>query len=486
MASQNPSNSPPSHGEARHWSHRSVRAFHAYATWLVGLSWVRFGVLSLLLLIVAGVLNDLPPFNLRLDIPLPGEGAAEPSIKNLPQPPSVPDEKADVHIEVPALPSGARSAPKEDSIVEFSMGEHGISIKRSSSEAASAPASPDVAASGANASGVTVVVRAGGKQARVVLPPGADTQDIKEAIDDAKDEVKDALNEARDEARDARKAANDLLHARNRQWVYRSGEGVLPNLAFFWIVASIIIKISYKGRMQAEAQAARAEETAESELLRRQVIEARMAAMQAQVEPHFLFNTLASIDHLIETDPPRASQMQKHLIALLRAAMPGMRGGQETSRRALGQEMAFVQPYVALLKMRMEERLDVQLDVPEGLYSAEFPAMALQTLVENAIRHGLEPKPEGGRLRIKAEIVHGRLQVVVADTGVGFGASPSKGTGVGLSNIRERLRLLHGDKARLVVAPNSPTGAVVTLSLPYRIVDEAKDGPLGAVAPASA
>ena len=99
----------------------------------------------------------------------------------------------------------------------------------------------------------------------------------------------------------------------------------LTDLALIWIVASAIIKMIYKGRIQAEVKAAQATETAEAESLKRQVVEARMAAMQAQVEPHFLFNTLASIDHLIETDPPRASQMQKNLIALLRASMPTMR-----------------------------------------------------------------------------------------------------------------------------------------------------------------
>ena len=95
--------------------------------------------------------------------------------------------------------------------------------------------------------------------------------------------------------------------------------------AFLWIAMSIILKITYKGRLQAEVKAAQATETAEAEQLKRQVVEARMAAMQAQVEPHFLFNTLASIDHLIETDPKRASVMQKNLIALLRASMPTMR-----------------------------------------------------------------------------------------------------------------------------------------------------------------
>ena len=106
----------------------------------------------------------------------------------------------------------------------------------------------------------------------------------------------------------------------------------LPDLAFLWIVASAILKASYKGHIQAEAKAAEATETAETEQLKRQVVEARMAAMQAQVEPHFLFNTLASIDHLIETDPPRASTMQKNLIALLRASMPTMREARTRAR----------------------------------------------------------------------------------------------------------------------------------------------------------
>ncbi|MFO1285717.1 MAG: histidine kinase [Rubrivivax sp.] len=215
----------------------------------------------------------------------------------------------------------------------------------------------------------------------------------------------------------------------------------------------------YKGRMQAERQAARATETAEAESLKRQVVEARMAAMQAQVEPHFLFNTLASIDHLIETDPARASQMQRNLIALLRASMPTMReaGGAGTANgvRDLGRELAVIRPYLEILKVRMEERLATELDVPEGLHSAEFPPMMIQTLVENAIKHGLEPKPEGGKLSVKAQIVHGKLQVVVADTGLGFGKAATAGTGVGLANIRERLLLLYGTKASLTVAENT-------------------------------
>jgi sensor histidine kinase YesM len=230
--------------------------------------------------------------------------------------------------------------------------------------------------------------------------------------------------------------------------------------------------------MQAEVKAAQATETAEAESLKRQVVEARMAAMQAQVEPHFLFNTLASIDHLIETDPARASVMQKNLIALLRASMPTMReatgnGPGSAGLRDLARELTMIRPYLEILKVRMEERLTTQIDVPEGLQSAEFPPMMIQTLVENAIKHGLEPKPEGGLLRVAAEIVHGKLVVSVADTGLGFGRAATAGTGVGLANIRERLQLLYGAKASLTVTENKPSGTVVTVTVPYKPVEGA-------------
>ena len=233
-------------------------------------------------------------------------------------------------------------------------------------------------------------------------------------------------------------------------------------------MASALIKATYKGRIQAEVKAAQATETAEAESLKRQVVEARMAAMQAQVEPHFLFNTLASIDHLIETDPPRASQMQRNLIALLRASMPTMREANAAGVRDLGRELAVIRPYLEILKVRMEDRLQTEIDVPDGLLSAEFPPMMIQSLVENAIKHGLEPKAEGGSLKVRAEVLHGKLAITVADTGLGFGRAATAGTGVGLANIRERLSLLYGGRASVTIAANQPSGTVVTITVPYR------------------
>jgi LytS/YehU family sensor histidine kinase len=117
--------------------------------------------------------------------------------------------------------------------------------------------------------------------------------------------------------------------------------------------------------------------------------------------------------------------------------------------------------------VRMEDRLRTDVNVPEGLHSAEFPSMMIQSLVENAIKHGLEPKAEGGTLSVRAEVKHGKLAVTVADTGLGFGKGATAGTGVGLNNIRERLKLLYGNKASMTVAENTPAGTVVTLTVPY-------------------
>ena len=171
------------------------------------------------------------------------------------------------------------------------------------------------------------------------------------------------------------------------------------------------------GKRRAELTASEATKRAETEQLERTVLEARMEALQAQIEPHFLFNTLASIDQLIQTDPPRASKMQQSLIRYLRSAMPQMREG---SRPTLGQQVNLCSAFLEIMAVRMEGRLQPVVNVPEGLKSAVFPSMMLQTLVENAIKHGLEPKAEGGRLEIGAEIVDGQLAVHVLDTGVGF------------------------------------------------------------------
>ena len=453
----------------------SVRGFHAYANWLVGLTWRRFVLLSVLLLIASGILKELSPFHWTYTETLPAEHRPV----SVPQPPAPPlPPRPLVKIEKPAG-DGKGS-------VDISIDERGLRIKRGAAPAAPAASAAASTASAASASATDV---SGEPVVDIRLPEGStQSETVREVVEQARRSIRESIEEAKREAREARQeaaaakreAATEAERAvaelgaapatRQRVRVVRFGDG-LPQLAFLWILASLVIKITYKKQIQAEAQAAQAVETAEAEALKRQVVEARMAAMQAQVEPHFLFNTLASIDHLIEVDPKRASQMQKNLIALLRASMPTMREASDGGVKDLGRELAVIRPYLEILKVRMEERLVTEIDVPEGLLSAEFPPMMVQTLVENAIKHGLEPKPEGGRLSVKAEIVHGKLQVTVADTGLGFGRAATAGTGVGLANIRERLQLLYGTKASLTIAENNGGGTKVTVTVPYKPVE---------------
>ena len=194
-----------------------------------------------------------------------------------------------------------------------------------------------------------------------------------------------------------------------------------------------------------------------------------MQMMQAQVEPHFLFNTLASVEYLIETDPPRAAAMQRSLISYLRAVLPQMRENATTTN--LGREADMIKSYLDLLKMRMEERLNVDFVMPEGLRSASFPPMMLQSLVENAIKHGLECKEDGGTIQFRAEVAHNKLRVSVSDNGLGFGALPSNGTGLGLQNIRERLKLIYKQKGQIIITPNQPSGVCVTIEIPYELAN---------------
>jgi hypothetical protein len=461
-----------------------VRAFHIYAAWLVSISWKRFLLLSLLLLIISGILQNTPPFTWTISETV--ETLPPKKVVVVPKPPVPPTAPA------PPTESGAGKdpvikieRPKDgggEETVEISIGKHGVRITPRNAPAAASAAAAAASAAQAAERAERMAREVEDKGIKIVVPPGT-SEEVRKAIEEARESIRAAVEEAKADAeaakadaqeamREAERAIEELEGGNLRTRITRTSLGEsLPNLAFLWIVASAILKASYKRQLTAQAQAAQATEVAESEQLKRQVVEARMAAMQAQVEPHFLFNTLASIDHLIETDPPRASQMQKNLIALLRASMPTMREASSNGApRDLAREMAVIRPYLEILKVRMEERLQVRLDVPDGLLSAEFPPMMIQSLVENAIKHGLEPKADGGELTIRAEIVHGKLNVVVADTGLGFGKAATAGTGVGLANIRERLQLLYGGEARLVVSENQPSGTVVTVAVPYRTV----------------
>ena len=246
-------------------------------------------------------------------------------------------------------------------------------------------------------------------------------------------------------------------------------------IAFFAYL--ITAKIIVRKTVESDAKVAQATQTAEHEALERQLAQARLKLLQAQVEPHFLFNTLAAVDYLIETDPPRASIMQKQLIIYLRGALPQMREDSST----LGRELNQVRAYLELLKMRIEDRLEFVIDVSPTLSSAVFPPMMLQSIVENAIKHGIEPKPEGGKITVHAQARDGSLWVDVVDTGVGlpdgdvFGKS-TNGTGLGWENIRRRLALLYPNASRIELRSEIPCGTSVRIMVPYQATPTTPSG----------
>jgi signal transduction histidine kinase len=221
------------------------------------------------------------------------------------------------------------------------------------------------------------------------------------------------------------------------------------------VVAAILLREKH-ARDQARIHLAEAER----HQLEKGMLEAKLQLMQAQVEPHFLFNTLANVQHLVETDPVGAGRMLDSLIRYLRAALPQMRDPNST----LGREVEMARAFLEIQGVRMGSRLEYSIDVPVHLRAHAFPPMMLISLVENAIKHGVDPCCECGSIAIRAHESGGRLRVSVADTGEGV--KPKKGGGVGLSNIRERLKALYGGGATLVLEENAPHGVVASIELP--------------------
>ncbi|MBV8037214.1 sensor histidine kinase [Roseateles sp.] len=238
-----------------------------------------------------------------------------------------------------------------------------------------------------------------------------------------------------------------------------------------WMVSTIALWALLGGMAYALLLVSRAQRAGRDELtrlfrereaLKTQQTEAQLSALNAQIEPHFLFNTLANVKRLYETQPERGRDMLVALIAYLRAALPGMRRHEST----LADELELVRHYLAILQMRMGERLSFDIAAPPELLEARLPTLVLPTLVENAIKHGLSPLPEGGHIEIRAgHAAGGGLTVEVADNGQGFG-SASGGAGVGLANTRARLAARFGDAAALELEAAQPHGVVARVRLP--------------------
>lgn len=252
--------------------------------------------------------------------------------------------------------------------------------------------------------------------------------------------------------------------------VWRVAVGSALILAFIPLFVVLLIAKFFIGRSRrALALADRKTREAEQSDVSRQVTEARLQALQAQVEPHFLYNTLANVQALNEVDPPAANQMVGHLIQYLRASLPKMRESTST----VGQELELVRAYLNILQMRMGSRLVFDIQAPADVLACAFPPMMLPSLVENAIKHGLEPQREGGRIDVVVERLFESggeiLRVQVRDTGKGLSDAPVQaGGGVGLTNLRERLRAIYGANGRFSLVSNEPKGVVATIEVPLQ------------------
>lgn len=235
-------------------------------------------------------------------------------------------------------------------------------------------------------------------------------------------------------------------------------------------VAAVVFGVIATFYFSSGARLQEAETLARAERLRRLeqeslATQAELRVLQAQIEPHFLFNTLATVIERIDSDPAIARSMLVSLTDLLRASLANTR----RESIALGEELDLLRAYLGIMAARMGPRLRYSIDADADLLAARLPPLLLQPLVENAIRHGLEPKAAGGELNVRCTGGDGRLRIVVEDSGRGLG-EPTAGGGVGLANIRSRLAARYGDAASLELTTNAAGGISACLDLPRSAV----------------
>ncbi len=241
-----------------------------------------------------------------------------------------------------------------------------------------------------------------------------------------------------------------------------SGPAALASRVVRWMAIAGIASIAYfywrrgiaaaAGLRHVERRQARAQKTAAA---------AKLTALRRQIEPHFLFNTLATIRQLYQSGPVGGGRLLSHLLTFMRATL----ASSEDTFSTLGREADLAEAYLQVFSERMSGRLVVRVEIADHLRDLAFPPLTLATLVENAIKHGISPSPEGGTILIRAVPDGDRLTVEVADTGVGF--SGESGTGTGLANVRARLTTLYGPTAACRIASNEPRGVVASLHIPW-------------------
>jgi sensor histidine kinase YesM len=242
-----------------------------------------------------------------------------------------------------------------------------------------------------------------------------------------------------------------------------------------WGLPAIVLAViadMHQRALQTDAAAHAVERSHEQ--LGRDETEQQLALLQAQIEPHFLFNVLGNVRRLYRTQPQAGAIAIANLRRYLRAALPQLR----SEHAQLADELDLVRAYLGLFQVRMGARLSFSVQAEQALHGIEFPPMLLITLVENAIKHGLEPKGRGGEVLVRAKRTGQCLEVVVLDDGLGFAAAPSDGTGVGLANVRRQLAARYGSQARLTLESRAPRGACATIMIPLRTLSDVVAGRL--------
>jgi signal transduction histidine kinase len=226
------------------------------------------------------------------------------------------------------------------------------------------------------------------------------------------------------------------------------------------VISALLAGVFFARERQARVEAALERERARAERVEREAALATLRALQAQIEPHFLFNTLANVASLIDSDPALSKRMLERFIRFLRASLAATR--EETT--TLGAEGELIDAYLDVMEVRMGSRMRHEVRIEPALAGLRVPPMLLQPLVENAIRHGLEPRVEGGEVRVSARPDGDHAVLEVRDTGVGF--APTTRGGTGLANVRDRLGLIYAGRASLEVTENPGGGTVVSLRIP--------------------
>ena len=247
----------------------------------------------------------------------------------------------------------------------------------------------------------------------------------------------------------------------NPPTIYYEQPGHITKAVFLGILFGSVISYFFVSREKISATEALIQEEKIKRLTsEKKVAETELRLLQAQIEPHFLFNTLSNILSLLDTDQTKGKSMLEDLIHYLRSSLSKTR--EKTS--TIGHEVEMIRAYINIFKVRMGDRLRYNINVPESIKDFPFPPMLIQPLVENAIKHGLEPRIEGGEISFSAEEEGGILRFEISDTGLGFNEDGE--IGVGLSNVKERLQSLYGDKGRLILEENQPSGLKTIIEIP--------------------